>query len=147
MLRKLTTVALLAASLVFAEPLLAQPGLPPAFKKPVPETLQDLQEIETHVQKIVEQVMPATVNLRIGPVQGSGVIIHREGYILTAGHVSGAANQDVLIILADGRRLQGRTLGANNNIDSGMVRITEKADFNHVEMARSLAVTKGQWCV
>jgi serine protease Do len=67
--------------------------------------------------------------------------------MLTAGHVSGYPNQDVTIILADGRRLKGRTLGANFGIDSGLVRITERADFDCVEMAKSSAVTKGQWCL
>src|ERR1700722_13933802 len=136
----------LVAVLVFASSALTQ-SLPAAFTKKIPECIQDLQDIEQHVQKLVEQVMPATVNLRIGNVQGSGVIVNREGYILTAGHVSGAANRDVTIILHDSRRLKGRTLGANNDIDSGMVRITEKADFDHADMADSRVVPKGTWCL
>lgn len=139
-------VAALVAFLAIVAPALAQP-LPAAFTKQIPAGVQDLQDIEQHVQKLVKRVMPATVNLRIGPVQGSGVIVNREGYILTAGHVSLAANRDVLIILHDGRRLKGRTLGANNGIDSGMVRITEDADFEHVEMANPATVAQGTWCL
>src|SRR5207248_5307762 len=123
--------------LLTAAPGIAQSDLPPAFAKKVPETIQDLQAIEQHVQTLVEKVMPATVGLRVGNAQGSGVIINREGYILTAGHVSGATDRDAIIILPDGRRLRGRTLGANNGIDSGMVLITEKAEFPFVAMARS----------
>ena len=141
-----STAAFLALLLI-AGPAFAQPGLPPAFQKPIPASVQDLQEIETHVQKLVDKVLPATVNLRIGPVQGSGVIINREGYILTAGHVSGKAGQEVTVILADGRHLKGRTLGANKSIDSGLVRITEAADLPFVAMARSAPATKGQWCL
>jgi serine protease Do len=87
------------------------------------------------------------VCLRIGNSQGSGVIIDLDGHILTAGHVSGEANRDAVILLADGRRLKGKTLGANNGIDSGLVRITDKVDFPHVEMANSAQLKKGQWCL
>ncbi len=83
-----------------------------------PESVQDLLQIETHVQKLVDKVMPATVCLRIGNAQGSGVIIDHEGHILTAGHVSGKANVEAIVVLPDGRRLHGKTLGANNGIDS-----------------------------
>ena len=125
----------------------AQLALPAAFAKNVPETVQDLKDIENHVQDLVERVMPATVCLRVGNAQGSGVIINREGYILTAGHVSGANDRDITIILPDGRRLKGRSLGANNGIDSGMCLITEKAEFRHLDMARSADLKKGQWCL
>jgi serine protease Do len=119
----------------------------PAFDKPVPETLRDLQEIEDHVQRIVTKVMPATVCLRIGNAQGSGVIIDRDGRILTAAHVSGAAGREAIVIFSDGRRARGKTLGANNNIDSGMVILTERVEFTHVELAKSADVKKGQWCL
>jgi serine protease Do len=125
----------------------AQNDLPAAFAKKVPESIQDLKAIEQHVQTLVEKVMPATVGLRVGNAQGSGVIINREGYILTAGHVSGATDRDAIIILPDGRRLRGRTLGANNGIDSGMVLITEKAEFPFVNMAKSADLKKGDWCL
>lgn len=137
------SLALLAAP----APAFAQGALPAAFAKKVPESVQDLQDIENHVQKLVERVLPATVCLRIGNAQGSGVVIDREGHILTAGHVSGAANREATIIFPDGKRLRGKTLGANHGIDSGMVVITEKADFPHLEMARSADLQKGQWCL
>ena len=91
--------------------------------------------------------MPATVSLRVGNSQGSGVIIDREGRILTAGHVSGEVGRDATIIFPDGRRLHGKTLGANNGIDSGMAIITEKSDFTFVEMAKSATLKKGDWCL
>jgi serine protease Do len=139
----LTFVLLLAAS----PSAFAQSTLPAAFDKKIPDTVQDLQAIEKHVQKLVEQVMPATVCLRVGNGQGSGVFIDAEGHILTAGHVSGAAGREVTIITHDGRRLRGKTLGANNGIDSGLVVLTEKAEFTHVEMAKSANLRNGQWCL
>ena len=136
-----------AVSLCLCGSSLAQPGLPPVFGKLVPDSIADLQEIETHAQKLIARVLPYTVCLQIGQGQGSGVIINRDGYILTAGHVSGQANKDVTIILHDGRRIRGKTLGANNGIDSGMVRITDHVSFPHAEMAKSAEVKKGQWCL
>lgn len=133
--------------LASAQPVLAQPVLPSAFGKAVPDSVRDLQEIEKHVQQLVDKVMPATVCLRIGQGQGSGVIIDRAGHILTAGHVSGKADQDAVIILPDGRKLKGKTLGANNGIDSGLVVITDKGDFPHLEMATSADLKRGQWCL
>jgi serine protease Do len=119
----------------------------PAFDKPVPETLRDLQDIEDHVQRIVTKVMPATVCLRVGNGQGSGVFIDRDGRILTAGHVSGAAGREATIIFPDGRRARGKTLGANNGIDSGMVILTDRIEFTHVEMAKTSDLKRGQWCL
>jgi len=121
--------------------------IPAAFDKKVPETIEDLQAIETHVKKLIEKVTPATVCLRVGGGQGSGVIIDRNGHVLTAGHVSGNSDQEVTFILHDGGRLKGFTLGANNSIDSGLAWITEKVDFSHVEMAKSADLKKGQWCL
>src|ERR1700675_5048842 len=91
------SLAMLAPSSAFA-----QGALPPVFATKVPESVQDLQDVENHGQKLVERVMPATVCLRIGNAQGSGVIIDREGHILTAGHVSGAANREAIVIFPDG---------------------------------------------
>jgi serine protease Do len=145
--RRLDFTAAMLTFFALVQSISAQSALPSAFFMKIPETVQDLQAIENHVQKLVEKVMPATVCLRVGNHQGSGVIINREGHILTAGHVSGAAERDVTVILSDGRRLRGRTLGANNAIDSGMAVITDKADFPYVEMAKSAALKKGQWCL
>lgn len=144
---RLKFTAAMAMFFALVQSIWAQSALPSAFALKIPDSVQDLQAIESHVQKLVEKVLPATVCLRVGSHQGSGVIINREGHILTAGHVSGAADRDVTVILTDGRRLRGRTLGANNAIDSGMALITDKADFPFAEMAKSAALKKGQWCL
>jgi serine protease Do len=99
------------------------------------------------VQQLVPAVMPAVVGVRIGAGQGSGVIIDQQGHVLTAGHVSGKPGRDVIIILQDGRKVRGITLGANREIDSGLIKITEAGDWFHVHMAPSGEVAKGQWCL
>jgi serine protease Do len=113
----------------------------------VPEGIAELKAIEDQVRKVVDKVLPCTVCLRLGAGQGSGVIISADGYILTAGHVSGSADRDVTILLADGRTVKGKTLGANRKVDSGLVKITEKGTWPFIEMGRSADLKRGQWCV
>ncbi len=120
--------------------------LPKVFDKTVPETAKDLDDIERHVKKLVEKVTPCTVGLRIGGSSGSGVIVSKDGIILTAGHVSGKADQDVQIILYDGKKLKGKSLGSNRGIDSGMVKITDKGEWPYADMAFG-DVKKGNWCL
>ena len=121
--------------------------LPKVFDKAMPENLQDLKAIQAHVRALVKKVVPATVNVRIGPGQGSGVIVSEDGYILTAGHVAGAPGRDVKITLADGRQVKGTTLGVNRGIDSGLIKITTEGKWPHVEMGNSSKLKKGQWCL
>ncbi len=61
------------------------------------------------------------------------------------GHVSGDPGRDVSLILADGRRIRAKTLGANSKIDSGLIKISDKGDFPHVSIGKSANLKKGQW--
>lgn len=121
--------------------------VPPVFDKDVPETVQDLKEIQGHVKSILDRTIRTTVGIRVGASQGSGVIVTKDGYVLTAGHVSATPNRDCLVVLPDGRKLKGKTLGWNKGIDSGLVRITEPGEYPYSEMAKSADVKKGQWCL
>lgn len=121
--------------------------LPPVFDKAVPESVADLRAIESHVKQVLARVTPAVVNVRIGQGQGSGVIVSADGYVLTAGHVSGQPGKDATITMPDGRKLKGKTLGANRGIDSGMVKITVEGRFPFVDLGKSSEVKKGAWCI
>jgi serine protease Do len=119
--------------------------LPDVFKKPTPANVEELRAIEQHVQKVVEKVMPAVVNLKVGPGQGSGVIINEKGLILTAGHVSGTPNKDATVVFSNGKSLKGKTLGQNTGIDSGMVKIVVEGTYPFLEMGKSSELKVGQW--
>jgi len=135
-----------AASSVADEPKTI--GSPPAvFDKPAPESIEDLKAIQEHLKNVLAKVVPCTVGVRVGGAQGSGVIISEDGYVLTAGHVSGKPDRDVTILLADGRKLKGKTLGANRSIDSGLIKITDEGKYPFIEMGKSADLKKGQWCV
>ncbi len=150
-LRLCLALALVAAWLrpVFAvvEPKTGEPALPAVFDKQLPENVSDLRDIEKHVQELVRKVSPAVVGVRIGQSQGSGVIVTKDGYVLTAGHVSGQPDRDAQIVLPDGRKLKAKTLGANRFIDSGMVKITDAGEFPHIDLGKSGELKKGNWCL
>src|SRR5262249_9497642 len=118
-----------------------------ALEKPAPENLEDLKAIQAQVHDVVEKVLPCTVGVRVGGASGSGVIIHEDGYVLTAGHVSGQPDREATLLLSDGRRVKGKTLGANRDIDSGLIKITEGGKWPFVEMGQSAELKRGQWCV
>src|SRR5205809_1086564 len=92
--------------------------------------------------------MPAVVSVRVGQSFGSGVIVSPDGYILTAGHVSGTADRDVVVYLHNGETAKGKTLGGNHGIDSGMIKITgDKTDWPYVEMGDSSKIKAGDSCL
>lgn len=121
--------------------------LPAVFKKKDPVTVRDLEAIQEHVQEIVPRLQAATVGLVIGRAQGSGVIVSNDGYVLTAAHVSGAAGRKVAVILPNGRRVRGTTLGANAGVDAGLIKITDRGNYPHVDIGKLSDVKAGDWCI
>src|SRR5688572_3728213 len=81
------------------------------FAGGTPMGLADLKAMQSHVQKLTEQLSKATVGVEVGQAQGSGVIISKDGMVLTAAHVAGKPNVPVNFFLADGRTVKGITLG------------------------------------
>ena len=76
-------------------------------------------------QQLVERVRPAVVTLQLpGGAVAAGMMIGKEGEILTAGHVLRAANQDVTVRLADGKATPGRSLGISRELDLGLVKLS-----------------------
>jgi len=146
-------VALLAATKIQAAPSPAPDKtkaketfkLPAVFNKKAPESARDLEQLQEHVKKVIKKVTPATVGIRIGNAAGSGVIIDAEGHVLTAGHVSGKPGQKCKVILPNGTMLDAKSLGQNTGIDSGLIKITAKGKFPHVEMGDSSKVKPSQW--
>jgi serine protease Do len=121
--------------------------LPDVFDKKYPDGIQDLKTIETHVKEVLKKVIPATVCVQVGQSSGSGVIVSEDGMILTAGHVSDKPGLEVTVIMPDGKKLQGKTLGHNTGIDSGMMKITDEGKYPFVEMGKSADLKKGTWVI
>ena len=115
------------------------------FNGTAPKNVAELRAMEDHVQELSKKVIPATVGVRVGPAQGSGVVIDDEGHVLTAAHVCGAPDRDVIFLFPDGKRAKGKTLGVNRGIDAGLMKITDEGDWPHVEMGSWDGVKNGQW--
>ncbi len=118
-----------------------------ALKKDYPTSLADLRAIEARVRDLGQKVMSYTVGVRVGAAQGSGVIISEDGYVLTAGHVAGAPGRKATFVLHDGREVQGVTLGVNENLDSGLMKITDKGPWPHAPTAKDGGVVPGDWVI
>jgi S1-C subfamily serine protease len=78
---------------------------------------------------------------------GSGVIISKDGYVLSAAHVAGQPNRECTFTLADGREVKGKTLGLFRTLDAGLMKITDPGDYPHAELGDSEKLKEGQWCI
>jgi serine protease Do len=93
-------------------------GPTPAIAQGAPQTR--LQE--EPVARVARTITPAVVSVAQAGGSGSGVIVRREGLVLTNAHVVGRATT-VRIGLADGRTLQGTVLGRDPTVDIAVVRV------------------------
>jgi serine protease Do len=110
--------------------------------------LKDLANLETKVQLVAKNAMPATVALVSEQTQssGSGVIATADGLILTAAHVvQGADELDV--VFPNGEEVRGKVLGANYSKDIAMVQIERKGPWPHAGMGASKPLVAGDWVV
>jgi serine protease Do len=123
------------------------PAPPPAVTKSLPESLDDLKAFQQQTREVIDKVIPCTVCLQVGGASGSGVIVSEDGLILTAGHVSGEPGRKIKVILHDGRRVDGITLGRWSTIDSGMAQITTEGKWPYAELGVSKDLKPGQWCI
>jgi len=117
------------------------------FAGDTPDNVADLKAMEAHIKALTAKVTPSTVGVQVGNAQGSGVIVSRDGYVLTAAHVSGKPGRDVTIILHDGRTVQGKTLGLNREIDAGLMKITTAGNWPFLQMGDSSKLKDGQWII
>jgi serine protease Do len=112
-----------------------------------PASVEDLRLIEQRVQGLTERLISCTVGVQVGHAWGSGVIISKDGFVLTAAHVSGKPGRDVRFMLSDGRVLKGKTLGLFRTLDAGLMKITEAGEYPAVELGKSDEVQERQWCL
>lgn len=76
--------------------------------------------------------------------EGSGFIIHREGYILTNAHVIDGAD-DIQVALADGRLFRGQVIGIDNITDVGLVKIQSPNPLPVLPLGSSKRLKIGEW--
>jgi S1-C subfamily serine protease len=108
----------------------------------------------SHTAEVVHQVLPSVVNVRVTSVQfdpitgetqgrgqGSGVVIAKDGIIVTNFHVVSQA-VDVEVALSDGRELKGEVIGAAPENDLAVIRV-EADDLVPMELGNSDSLRLG----
>ena len=146
-------LALAASLAAAAEPALPVPkvlparraDLPAGFTQPTPASMAELKTMERHVETLLRRVSPAVVAVEIDGSSGSGVVISTDGLVLTAGHVCGEANRPVRLTFPDGRSAYGKTLGAELDSDTGLLRITDRGTWPTAPVGDLTQVHVGDW--
>ena len=78
--------------------------------------------------------------------QGSGVIIDKNGLVLTNAHVVERVD-NVTVTLADGTNLEGQVLGTDSITDLALVKIDSKDDSSYAPLGDSEELEVGDWAI
>lgn len=98
------------------------------------------------VAAVAKAVAPAVVQIETDRGLGSGFIYDKSGLIMTAAHVTDGASQ-VQVRLADGTRLAGEVVGADDSSDVAVVRVQSGKDLPVAVLATGGAPQVGQTAI
>jgi putative serine protease PepD len=100
---------------------------------------------EEPVAAVARTLGPSVVQLEVGDGLGSGVIYDKNGYILTAAHVT-SGNQAVTVRLSDGTALRGRVVGSDQGNDIAVVKV-DRGGLRPANLALKSDLQVGQMAV
>ena len=120
-----------------------------------------LEEIQTVITELAEQAKPSVVNLfpvsgagrlREGPGErapnatgsGSGLIVDREGHIVTNNHVIGDATE-IEVRFSDKTKLIAHVIGKDPDTDLAVLKVTTDRPLSSARFGDSSSVKVGQW--
>ena len=123
--------------------------------------LRLLEEIQSVLVSLADRVKPAVVNIAPvsasvksgetprdrgpnNPGTGSGVIVGKEGLIVTNNHVVGDA-KEVEVRLSDKTKFVGQVIGRDPDTDVAIVKINSTTELPTVPFGDSSKVRVGQW--
>lgn len=107
----------------------------------------DAESLQQRIYSTIESVKPAVVSVRQRGGMFSGVIVSKDGHVLSAGHAVSPGSR-YQILLPDGRRLRARGLGSNPNADCALLKITSEVDnLPFVPMGESASLVRNQPCL
>jgi serine protease Do len=81
----------------------------------------------------------------MGGGSGSAVIISKDGLVLTAAHVTSKIDEEIKVIMEDGREFTGRSLGLNSETDSAMLQIEDAGPLPFVKVDLKDTTKLGDW--
>ncbi|OGI16646.1 MAG: hypothetical protein A2255_09725 [Candidatus Melainabacteria bacterium RIFOXYA2_FULL_32_9] len=128
----ISTLSLLLMFLFITNPIMAQvPNIPPRGLS---------------ATQIYKQAAPATVVIRTDDdSQGSGIILHPSGIILTNFHVIEGAKKDITVKLQDGKTYKVTGIGTVNPLyDFALIKINPQRSLPIVQMGNSERLEPGE---
>ena len=114
-------------------------------EKKAPETREELMLIQEALLGSLPKAREATVSIDIGDGTGSGVIVSKEGLVMTAAHVATGVGKKVTIIMPDGTKHKAKTLGLMSETDAALIQISEPGEYPFVELNRTGNIKLGDW--
>jgi serine protease Do len=114
-------------------------------EKKAPETREELMLIQETLLNSLPKAREATVSIDIGNGSGSGVIVSKEGLVMTAAHVAEGVGKKVTIIMPDGTKHKAKTLGLMSETDAALIQISEPGEYPFVELNRTGNIKLGDW--
>ena len=136
--------------------------LPPWSQAQETDGARLLEEIQNVLISLADRVKPAVVNIAPlsaagksaektprdrgpnNPGSGSGVIVDKQGLIVTNNHVVGDA-KEVEVRLSTRSRYTGQVIGRDPDTDLAIIKITAEHDLPTVPFGDSSKVRVGQW--
>lgn len=106
---------------------------------------QDEEALRVHA-KLYERVSPAVVGIRSGSQRGTGIIVHKDGWILTSLTATGPQLENVEIYLKGHKRVSGRVVERNRELELSIVRIDPKDVTGVLPLGDSDHVKIGSLC-
>jgi serine protease Do len=112
------------------------------------KTLDEVKVLQGRIQQVAAKVLPATVALQVGNTgaSGSGVVVNKEGLVLTAAHVVEGSDK-VMVVFPNGRTVPAKVLGANATRDEAMVQLEGGGPFPFAEVGDSAQLKAGDWVI
>ena len=106
----------------------------------------DVDKLQTKIYRAIDKVLPAVVAINDRGVIFSGVIVSKQGHVLSAGHAV-RPNRSYTVMLADGRQFRSKGLGSNVRVDMAMLKIQTQQELPFAQLGHSTYVVTNQPCV
>lgn len=107
----------------------------------------DVDSLQQRIYSTIESVQPAVVSIGQRTSSFSGVIVSKDGHVLSAGHAVRPGSR-YRISLPDGRRLTAIGKGSNSQADCALLQITSQVDdLPYVQMGESASLVRNQPCL
>ena len=111
----------------------------------------DVPALQKRIYSTIEDVTPAVVSVSLAGRRQfggfSGVIVSKDGHVLSAGHAVRPGGK-YEVSLPDGRRFSARGKGSNGVADCALIQITDDFDdLPYVQMGESKSLVQNQPCL